>query len=116
MMVEQHTFGAAEWHELRYLVMMLRGHSYGGLLKKYARFVVGMWPTWDGAIDWVIQIIAHWSSSSKEFTKSHTMKRDETFGALGGGKYRIELELHLDRGRYLVDTRIPFDSINYSNS
>jgi len=40
----------------------------------------------------------------------------ETFGALGGGKYRIEFELRLDHGQYLVDTRIPFDSVTYSNS
>ena len=41
-------FGTAEWLELRYLVIMLRGHSYGGLSKRWAQFVVGMWPTEDG--------------------------------------------------------------------
>ena len=93
---------------------MLRGHTYGGLPKRFTQFVVGMWPTNDGVIDRVIRSIARWSS--KEFAKSHVMKRDETFGALGRGKYQMELELHLDHGRYLVDTHILFDRINYSNS
>ena len=96
------------------MVMMLRGHSYGGLPKRCTQSVVGMWPTKDGVIDRVIRMIARWSF--KEFPISNVMMRDETFGALGRGKYRIELELRLDRGRYLVDTRIPFNSIFYSNS
>ena len=41
-------FGTAEWLELRYLVIMLREHNYGGLSKRWAQFVVGMWPTEDG--------------------------------------------------------------------
>ena len=114
MIAKQHSFGTAEWSELCYLVMMLRGHTYGGLPKQFTQFVVGMWPTNDGIIDRVIRSIARWSS--KEFAKSHVMKRDETFGALGRGKYQMELELHLDHGRYLVDTHILFDRINYSNS
>jgi hypothetical protein len=112
MVAERRSFDDAEWRQLCYLAMMLRGHSYGGLPKRFTQFVVGMWPTKDGIIDRVIRIIARWSST--EFGRSHVMKRDETFGALGKGRYRIELELRLDRGRYLVDTRIPFDSINYS--
>lgn len=48
-------------------------------------------------IDRVIRTIARWSS--EEFVISNVMKRDETFGALGQERYRIELELRLDRGR-----------------
>lgn len=115
VLTKKHQFSDREWKEFRYLLMMLRGHTYGGLSQRLIRFIVGMWPTTDGTIDAVIRKIARWRNTEVP-TMRQVEKRDETFGVLGNGKFRLELELCLDRGRYLLDPESNFDTVNYSNS
>jgi len=101
--------------EMRYLLMMLRANAYGGLSKSASHFVAGMWPTESGAIDAVVRQIARWWVDDGGVCKS-VSKKDETFGSLGSGVFRIELECRLEQGRYLRDPDVDFERVDYSHA